>query len=333
MTMTVARAEHTATLLADGKVLIAGGVDSLGAPLASAELYDPASHSFTPTGSMATARAGHTATLLANGEVLIAAGETAGSMAKGSVNTSSAELYDPSAGRFTPTGDMLASGFSWNGFAPLLPDGRVFVALDSNAELYDPVTGTFALIAGYGSSSIQVNAVALLESGSLLLLGCSNCTATGEGVTAIYDPKSNTFRTAAPLGTDVPTVTVLKDGTVLVDDANEFSVDDVHLYNPDSGAFTDLGSALGDHEFSTATRLNDGTVLIAGGQGAGGAGHGLVERYVPGGPPFVAAPSLRVGRHNHTATLLPDGTVLFAGGWSNWPQSTASAEIYPTAGL
>src|SRR5450432_2269941 len=72
--MVTARLYHTSTLLPNGKVLVAGGFDSSGNYLASAELYDPASGTWTPTGSLAGARDFHTATLLPNGKVLVAGG-------------------------------------------------------------------------------------------------------------------------------------------------------------------------------------------------------------------------------------------------------------------
>ena len=91
--MATGRAEHTATLLSSGKVLVAGGE---GDPniLSSAELYDPVSGTWTGTGSMGTARAYHTATLLASGKVLVVGG----------TDLNSAELYDPASGSWTATG-------------------------------------------------------------------------------------------------------------------------------------------------------------------------------------------------------------------------------------
>src|ERR1700733_10569786 len=109
---------HTATLLPNGMVLVAGGVHWPDAPLlASAELYDPATGIFTATGSMTTGRAQHSAILLADGRVFIAGG----------TGDRSTETYDPSIGAFTSTGDMISQPYA-PGSATLLQDGRVFIA-------------------------------------------------------------------------------------------------------------------------------------------------------------------------------------------------------------
>src|SRR5579863_2131687 len=102
--LTTARYRATATLLSNGKVLVAGGLDATGSAQASAELYDPAAGTFTATCSMTTARAQHTATLLPNGNVLIAGGAGPTELA-----LQSAELYDPTTGAFIAAGSMTAA--------------------------------------------------------------------------------------------------------------------------------------------------------------------------------------------------------------------------------
>ena len=135
------RVFHTATLLPNGMVLVAGGIEG-DIYLASAELYDPATGNWSPTGSLITGREFHTATLLPNGKVLVAGG-------RGSdfVELASAELYDPATGTWSATGSLNTARYDHT--ATLLPNGMVLVAggkpdeLDS-AELYDPATGTWS---------------------------------------------------------------------------------------------------------------------------------------------------------------------------------------------
>ena len=130
-----ARFNHTATLLPNGKVLVAAGIDGSN-NLASAELYDPASGTWTATGSLNIARRQHTATLLPNGKVLVAGGNVAGSP------SASAELFDPASGTWTATGTLNTGRFGHT--ATLLSNGKVLAAGGSNlssalasAELYD----------------------------------------------------------------------------------------------------------------------------------------------------------------------------------------------------
>lgn len=133
--MTAMRASHTATLLSDGRVLVAGGV-AVGPeflPVASAELYDPASVVFSATGNLTTPRQAHTATLLSNNQILVVGGSDSNRFV-----LASAELFDSTIGSFSPTGSMTAPRAGHT--ATLLSDGRVLVTGGSfssaAAELY-----------------------------------------------------------------------------------------------------------------------------------------------------------------------------------------------------
>jgi hypothetical protein len=125
--MTTPRVVHTATLLGDGRVLIAGGelLKGLALPktLSSAELFDPRTGTFTATANMTTPRSSHSATLLPNGKVLIAGGgvTNAGGMAD-DPTLASAELYDPGTGTFSATAEMTTARFLHT--ATLLNNGR-----------------------------------------------------------------------------------------------------------------------------------------------------------------------------------------------------------------
>jgi hypothetical protein len=117
------------------------------------------------------------------------------------------------------------------------------------------------------------------------------------------------------------------DGKVLLVQSNDLALpDDAEIYDPAARTFTHIGSTSQPHEFSTAARLPDGTVLIAGGRMPGNGNRGT-ELYVPATGTFAFAGDMTTGRQQHTATLLPDGTVLIVGGYGG-SSATASAEIY-----
>ena len=198
--MTTSRASHTATLLADGRVLIAGG--SGGYAFGSAEVYDPSTGTFTATGDMFTGRAfGHAATLLPDGRVLIAGGAIASSFA-GVTNTASAELYAPSTRMFVAAGNMITAKAC--PAAVLLGSGKVLIAgganwnqpsSAANAELYDPATGTFTYAGPYANSNPRRNvdldlcpAANLVPDGRVLIVW-DDLDSSAE----VYDPSAGTF--------------------------------------------------------------------------------------------------------------------------------------------
>jgi len=230
--MTANRGGHTATLLANGKVLIAGGADTdpTGTGLASAELYDPGTGTFTQTGSMTVGRYLHTATLLQNGKVLI----VGGALTSASDPDATAEIYDPATGTFTMTGAMATAREQHA--ATLLADGRVLIvggttsppaSLSSawlatgtvnlegtaSAEIYDPSTGSFS---GTGSMAAArtFHTATLLPSGKVLVAGGGGENSTAE----IYDPATGSFSTTSgmEIGRSGHTATLLPNGSVLV---------------------------------------------------------------------------------------------------------------------
>jgi len=249
--------------------------------LASAELYDPSTGTFAPTGSMITPRYAHSATLLADGRVLIAGGRSvliAGVANGPSVFT--AEIYDPSTGTFAATGDLPSIGEKYMppcGRDELAPGRRVFVAAANNAEIYDPESGTFTLTSPYADPSLVYGTtVTLLTNGKVLVAGCAdnNCIA---GAAELFDPQSGTFSVTGPMTVKYfpdygYTATLLTDGRVLFLGSNDIpDLADAEVYDPATGTFASIGGAV-SQELAPASRLTDGTVLVAGGQVPGGMG-------------------------------------------------------------
>jgi galactose oxidase-like protein len=332
--MTTMRENHTTTRLSDGRVLIAGGVTlSFSSITNTAELYDPITGVFTPTGEMTTPRRSHAATLLPDGRVLIAGGfgplgaESVGCPPSLSFGCplASGELYDPSTGTFTATGDMIANGVASGGAqAILLPNGKVFIALNLTAQLYDPPTGTFVAAAPYVANAPAVYTATLLADGRILVTGC-DLPSCDYGVAELYDPWSDTFSiTGPPNGRDVndPKAILLNNGKVLF--LGSPGVDlpaEGELYDPMTGIFAHLGHTIWPHDFFPVTLLPDGKVLIAGGQSLEGV-TGAAEFYDPYLGTFAKTGSMVTPRYRHKSTLLADGRVLITGGY------TSSAELY-----
>jgi large repetitive protein len=219
--MITTREDHTATLLPDGRVLVAGGAAPSGWSwvwLASAEIYDPASKTFTQTSDMTAARAFHTATLLTDGTVLITGGDNEYSYDSRLIAGGRAELYDPRSGLFAPTiGSMVSPRASHT--ATLLQDGRVLLTGGGteSAEIYDPATGLFAPT-GSMMFKRSYHTATLLPNGTVLIAGGMDWRSGSIGTIEIYDPASGLFTPAGMMSQDRlwHTATLLGDGTVLL---------------------------------------------------------------------------------------------------------------------
>jgi len=348
--MHTARRYATATLLKNGKVLIAGGDTGGNARTiyASAELYDPATGKFSKTGSMTSARTWASASLLADGRVLIAGGDGCSDPRKcigagsgpGRWDTlASAEIYDPAKGSFSAAGSMTTKR---NGATEtVLPDGRVLIAdRSTTADLYDPSSGKFTRVAKQGAYTD--GPAVLLPNGKVLVVGAS---LTGDGSGA-YKPFASLFDTANGKFTTIPfsfpaapssvtpdlhptSATLLKSGRALV-----FVNGYLETYDPSTGACADAGRLPSEGQWysAAAVSLVDGRVLFVGGaildptNGAEVATKTAVV-YDPTDESMRQG-SLRTARYEATTTLLPDGSVLIAGGRGTDGNELASAELF-----
>ena len=343
--MGTARSDHVATLLANGKVLIVGGD-------ASAELFDPASRTFTPTGNMTTLRYGATATLLADGTVLIAGGFGSGTSQL--PRLSSAELYDPGSGTFTATGSMAVGRVLHT--ATVLNDGKVLIAggTDANggggaatasAELYDPSAGTFTLTGSMASERADHTAT-LLASGKVLIVGGWNGHAADAAddppwdplFAELFDPSSGGFTASGSMSTTRigQSAIRLASGKVLVlggvpslQNIHEQPPDPLYaeVYDPAAGTFSSAGNFTLSRTKYTATLLTNGVVLIAGGEQAGITVTSADLLELATGT-LSATGGLVIARTGHTATRLNDGRVLVTGGADTGGNVLASAELY-----
>jgi hypothetical protein len=304
--LTVPRLFHTATRLANGKVLLCGGVDdTLPDPivLSSAEIYDPASQTFAPTGSMSIPRAGHTATLLSDGRVFVAGGTTdADDVVTIILNASKkTEIYDPATGLFTPGPDMVEPKVGHS--AVRLLDNRVFVTCGA----------TFVTI---------IVPIPVFSS-----------------VSQIYNPTTNSYQ-GLPNAADARALfglTRLLDGRVLLTGGvggsplSPGALADAEIFNPAGGSFAPVPNMPNVRANHASVLLADGRVLVAG----GGQGDLITpvpitacDAYDPVTNGWAAAASLGVPRASQTFHALPDATFLAVGGSDTTTTTTTSAETY-----
>jgi Galactose oxidase, central domain/Kelch motif len=344
--LVTARSNHTATLLATGDVLVAGGIGTAGAAIANAELFRSATNDFAAIAPMGITRAYHRATMLQNGKVLITGG-----FDKDNNVLAQAELYDPATKTFSATGSMSIGRVYHT--ATLLYNGKVLIAggstvadlttgvpLDS-IEIYDPATGKFtvstdSVMADHRFSHSSI----LLNNGKVLLVGGIGLAGQKLATAELYDPASAAINKISATGSMATprwlnTITSMADGTILVVGGSSGTISgDVpsatylataETYDPGTGLFTDLSPVqMSDTRgFHTTTLLADSSLLIAGGYGLmsgsplTGSSLATAELFTPGvGGAFAyTTGNMPLERANHTATILPSsGRVLLIGG-------------------
>jgi hypothetical protein len=323
------RSGHSATLLPGGKVLIAGGMRRNQDFYRSAELYDPATGNFQPTGSMAVARVGHVAVLLRSGKVLVAGGWV------GHDCTDYAELYDPATGKFQPlpqmtarrgrpnatllaTGDVLITGGADHDAPGGVPTAEIFRAANSRFEPLGPMH--FARIA---------HTTTLLPDGHVLIAGGRGATVTA--IAELFDPATNQFTLTGSMLTAryKHSAGLLPDGRVLIAGGSDDrdwtgTLSSAEVYDPRTRTFT-ATSPLHDSRFKLpdeAVQLASGRLLIAGGSKT-------VEVYDPATRKFIVATGqMSAPLHYMSETKLSDGSVLLAGGYPNSDRASTETWIY-----
>ncbi|WP_437620479.1 kelch repeat-containing protein [Sorangium sp. So ce1151] len=334
--MSFARREHSATRLADGRVLVVGGYDGRQS-LSKVEGYDPVSRVWSSLPDLAPARQKHTATLLSNGSVLVTGGY-------GASYLNDSWLFDPVASSWSRAGSIAVARYQHT--ATLLGNGSVLVTggfsatgASSDARLYDPSTGWSSV--GPMSTARRAHTATLLGNGKVLVVGGSDGSAS-LSTAELYDPASgwspagrmNTAReghAAVRLGNGKVLVTGGYDNTAAA--ANTYPAS-AALYDPSTHTWSTVGDAMSTPRRNhTATLLVDGTVLVAGGYfvRSGARTHvSSAESYTAAArsSPWTPLGSMSTSRAQHTATLLGDGRVLMAGGRTASAFASLTSELF-----
>ncbi len=309
--MRVPRTKHTATLLPNGQVLLDGGK--------AADIYDPATQTFTATIGTPLNRNSHSAILLQDGTVLIIGGYIDG------IATDEAEIYNPATQQFTVLANRMQVPRA-NLAAVLMPDGTVLItggfsgtSPHNETEIYDPVQQTFTIDTPmlYHRSNHQ----ALLQGdGRVVVIGGITLESGFLATDEVYDPTTQMWTSYQSMIEDraAHTATMLQSGNILVAGGvtGNQTLQSAEILDPITHDFTSIGNMNLPRNEHRATLLNDGTVLITAGS-TDTATLKSSELFDPTNNSFTLLPALMIdARKSHTATLLQDGDVLVAGGKS-----------------
>jgi len=304
----------TATLLPNGKVLVAGGVDHCNSScptLSNAELYDPDTGMWSRTGSMSTPRSGHLAALLSDGKVLVVGGQggDGGFLA-------SAEVYDPRTGRWSPTGSPSA-GYTRDS-AVLVPgrNGQVLAmgASDPSSgsvESYSWATGTWSSIStltprtGFSATALRDGRVLVV--GGETAATDKNSLPSVSSSAEVYSPRTNTWSATGNMTTPRARhqAVVLPTGKVLVIGSDGSTAGSPEVYDPATGRWSPTNPPEVLPCDGPATLLLTGDVFMANGQCA--------ALYDPRADRWIALAAMPNKLETTTATLLANGQVLITG--------------------
>ncbi len=299
-----ARRGHQAVVLDDGRVLVAGGL-ATGAPLASAEIYDPATDSWAPTAPMSVPRLGHSLTPLDDGRVLAAGGsalESDGAAGGGQTirTVATSEISDPEAGTWSAAAEMGTPRFEHT--ATLLGDGRVF------------------MVGGLGPTEGAEQELPLRS-------------------TEFYDPAADAFVSSTDLteGRANHAAALLNDNAVIVSggtsgESGDISVASAEVFDNRAATWSTVGAMGTPRTGHTATALEDGRVLVAGGETVRrGSRRSLTSAEVfefdlGASGEWRSAGDLACPRSEQAAVLLADGSVLVIAGDAAFPGQAPMAQ-------
>jgi len=251
---------HSATVLVDGRVLVAGGSDSGRNSVLPAEIYDPATNTWTLTGSMAEGREWHTAALLPNGKVLVVGGYTA---IPSTTFSQTAELYDPAVGTWTTAATPLSAARAQHAME-LLPGGTAVLVIGGvNSQGFVSTAEVFS-VDGTGTTSMPISITGNLFRSAMLADGSVLALADGSTTALRFHPSTSTWTTSTfSTLRAIPTLTALSDGRVLL--AGGSGLATAEVFNPDFNVWTTAAPMATERRAASAVLLNDGRVLAVGG--------------------------------------------------------------------
>tara|TARA_Y100000590_G_scaffold187023_1_gene213086 strand:+ start:761 stop:1894 length:1134 start_codon:yes stop_codon:yes gene_type:complete len=333
--MSTPRWGHSATVLNDGKLLVVGGQERLSGRVATAEIYDPASNTWSAAANMIDPRGKkHSAVLLSDGKVMV----------MGDSETGTVEIYDPASNTWTATGSLNKPRNSIT--VTLLNDGRVLAAAGEDAtktgtlplntaEVWDPSTGEFSVTASMEQNHAGVPSV--LVGDKVLVIG--------RYIGELYDPSTGAWSSAGTPNKERAqgaAAVVMNDGKVMITGgefirsgwvgANTVPLLGTEIYDPATSTWTKASNMIEPRKFHASAVLNDGRVIVVGPKDD----NMVIDVYDPTSIEEIKWPTIGVLAENrgesYTASVLNDGRVIVVGGYfineDKKTRAIATAEIF-----